>query len=120
MDIMTMRMDKAEEQLSDVEDSIMENNEAEKKRKRKVLDHKCRLRGLNDSLNHNNICIIRVPEDEERLKRAESLLKQIIAENFLNLGKDTNIKIQEAEDLHSIQQKSAVAKTYHSQNHKIH
>ena len=32
---MTMRMDKTEEQISDIEDKIMENNEAEKKRERK-------------------------------------------------------------------------------------
>ena len=30
MDAMTMRMDEAEEWISDIEDKIMENNEAEK------------------------------------------------------------------------------------------
>ena len=30
-------------------------------------------------------------------KRSEGLCEQIIAENFPNLGKDTDIKIQEAE-----------------------
>ena len=34
-----MRVDDAEEQISDIEDKIMENNEAEKKRERKLLDH---------------------------------------------------------------------------------
>ena len=37
--------------------------------------------------------MIRVPEDE---KGAEGLCKQIIAENFPNLGEDTDIRIQEA------------------------
>jgi len=60
----------------------MENNEAEKKRERKILDHECRLRKLSDSIKLNNIRIIGVPEDEEREKGAEGLFEQIIAENF--------------------------------------
>ena len=42
----TIRMDEAEEQMTDIEDTIIENNEAKKKRERKILDHKCRLRGF--------------------------------------------------------------------------
>ena len=75
----------------------MENNEAEKKRETKVRDHKGRLRKLSNLLKHNNICIIGVPEDEEKEKGKEGLFEQIIAENFPNLGKDTDIKIQEAQ-----------------------
>ena len=41
---MTPRLDEEEEQISDTEEKTIENNEAEKKNKRKVLDHKCRLR----------------------------------------------------------------------------
>ena len=44
-------------------------NEAEEKRKRKVMDHKGRLRELRDLLKCNNLHIIGVPEDEEREKR---------------------------------------------------
>ena len=51
-------MDEAEEQISNVEDKIMENDEAEKKRERKLLDHECRLRELGNSLKYNNIYII--------------------------------------------------------------
>ena len=42
-----MGMDKAKEQISDIEGKIMENNEAEKRRR--ALDHKCRLRKLSNS-----------------------------------------------------------------------
>ena len=38
-----------------------------------------------------------VPEEEEREIGLEGLCEQIIAENFLNLEKDTDIKIQEAQ-----------------------
>ena len=64
----------------------MENNEAEKKRERKILDHECRLRELSNSLKHNKIHIIGVPE-EEKEKGAESLFEQIRAENFPYLQK---------------------------------
>ena len=65
----------------------MENNEAEKKRERKILDHECRLRELRNSMKCNNIHVIGVPEHEEREKGAEGLFEQIIAENFLIWGR---------------------------------
>ena len=45
----------------------------------------------------SNIRIIGVPEEEEREIGLEGLCEQIIAENFPNLGKDADIKIQEAQ-----------------------
>ena len=39
----------------------------------------------------NNISIIRVPEEKEKEKGVESLFEDIIAENFLNLGKETHV-----------------------------
>ena len=35
-----MRVEEVEDQTDDIEDEIMENNEAEKKKDGKVLDHK--------------------------------------------------------------------------------
>ena len=86
-------MDDVEEWISDTEDKIMKNNETEKKWERKVLVHEGRLRELSSLVKYNNIHTIRVPEDEERAKGAEGLFEQTIAENFLNLGKDMDIKI---------------------------
>ena len=37
----------------------------------------------------NNICVIGVPEKEQKDKGAEGLLEQTIAQNFTNLGKET-------------------------------
>ena len=89
-------MEEAGEQKSDIEDKIMENNEAENKRERNVLNHEYRLRELNYSLKHNNIYIIEVPE-EERGKGAKCLFEQIIDENVPNLGKEPVIQIQEVQ-----------------------
>ena len=63
----------------------------------KAKEHNIRIRELNDSLKRNNIRIIGAPEDEEGEKGVEGLCEQMIAENFPNLGKDTDIKIQEAQ-----------------------
>lgn len=46
-----MKRDKTEEWISDIEDKIMENTEAEKKKKIKVMDHEGRLRELGNLLN---------------------------------------------------------------------
>ena len=46
------------------------------------------LRKISDSIRKSNIRIIGIPEGEGREKGAESLFKEIIAENFQNLGKE--------------------------------
>ena len=37
-----------------------------------------------------------IPEGDEREKGAENLFKEIIAENFLNLGKKLDVQVHEA------------------------
>ena len=54
------------------------------------------LRDLLDNIMCTNICIIWVPE-EKREKGAEKIFEDIITENFPNLGKNTDIQVQEAE-----------------------
>ncbi|KAF0875950.1 LORF1 protein, partial [Crocuta crocuta] len=91
------RMEEAEGIISEIEDKIMENDEAKNKTDRKTLDHEGGITELSDSMKHNNIHIIGVPEEEERDKGAEGLVAQTIAENFPNLGKKADIHIQEAQ-----------------------
>ena len=79
-----MRMDKADEQISDTEDKIMENNEL--KSETKVRDHEGRLRELSNLLKPNYMHIVGVPENEEREKEAEGLCEQIILETFPRSG----------------------------------
>lgn len=73
----------------------MGNNEAEQKRER-IMEHN-RLRELSDFIKCNNICIIGIPEEEEREESAENLCEEIIAENFSNPGKEADIQIHEAQ-----------------------
>ena len=51
------------------------------------------LRDLWYTIKSINILIIEIPEGEDRENRTESLLKEIMAENFPNLRKETDIQI---------------------------
>ena len=44
----------------------------------------------------NNLWITGVPEGEKREKEAESLSKEIMADNFPKLWRDFNIRVHEA------------------------
>ena len=68
-------MEEAEDRTGKTEDKIMENHEAEKKSKSKLLDHEGRIRNLTDSMKPDNIHIIRVPEEEERKRQKVYLSK---------------------------------------------
>ena len=96
MEAVAQRMDEAEQRTSDIEDKLIENNKAEKKREIEANEHDLKIREISDSWKRN-IRIIGVPEEEEREIGVEGLCEKIIAENFPNLGKDIDIKIQEAQ-----------------------
>ena len=99
MDAAAARMDEAEQRITDIEDKLIENNEAEKKREMKAKEHDLRIREISDSLKRN-IRVIGVPEEEEREIGVEGLCEQIIVENFPNLGKDRHQNSGSTEDPH--------------------
>ena len=91
------RITKAEEQISDLEDKIVEITTADQnkeKRKKRIEDS---LRDLWDNIECTNIQIIGVSEEEEKKKRTEKILEEIIVENFPNMGKDIVNQVQEAQ-----------------------
>ena len=69
--------------------------EKKKKKKSKTLKSQDSLRDLWDNIKYTKVHITRVPEGEER-KRAENLFEAITAKTFPNLGKETDIQIEEA------------------------
>jgi len=50
MGVLTARINEAEERISDTEDQMMENKEAEKKRDKQLLDHEGRIREISDTI----------------------------------------------------------------------
>ena len=55
------------------------------------------MRELHDQSKQNNVRIIGVPEEEEREKGIESVLEEVVAENFPNLGKEI---VSQAMEIH--------------------
>ena len=99
-----------------MEDKVMESNQAEQKRKKRIIQNENRLKEFSDSIKPNNILNIGVPEGE-REKEAEILFKKIIAENFSNLGKEI-FRSRRHRKLQQNQQKQANI-TYYNCIYKI-
>ena len=55
------------------------------------------IRDLWDNIKHTNICIIGVPEGEEREKGPKKIFEVIIVENFPNMGKEIATQVQEVQ-----------------------
>ena len=90
------RITEAEEQISDLEDKMVEFTAAEENKEKRMKRNEDSLRDLWDNIKHNNIRIIGVPEGEEREKGPEKILEEIIVENFPNMGKEIATQVQEA------------------------
>ena len=54
LDAMNTNLEKVEEHVSDIEDKIVKNNEADQKRERIIMDYKNKFRELRDSIKCNN------------------------------------------------------------------
>ena len=66
----------------------MEIMDAEQKREKRLKTIEESLRELWDNVKHTNICIIGVPEGEERERGTEKIFQEIIAKNFPHMGKE--------------------------------
>ena len=94
LDGMNSWLEEAKDGISNLKDRIMESNQIEKKREKNYAKW---LRELSDSIRCNNICILDVPEEEEKEKGKENLFEEVIPANYPNLGKEKDIQIQEAQ-----------------------
>ena len=119
LEVLTMRTNEVEKRVSDIKDKLMARKEAEEKREKQLKDHEERLREINDSLRKKNLHLTGVPEGAERDRGPESILEQIIAENFPNLGRETGIQIQEIERSPSKSIKTVQHSTFNSETCKF-
>ena len=70
--------DEAEDQISYLEEKIAENTQSEQQKE------KSELRDFWDNVKHNSICIIGVPEGEEREQGIMNLFEVIMTKNLSN------------------------------------
>ena len=65
----------AEDRISEVEDRVVEINESERKKEKWIKRNEGNLRDLQDNIKCPNIRIIGVPEEEDKKKDHEKILK---------------------------------------------
>ena len=80
------RITEAEGQINDLEDRMVEVTATERNIEKRTKRNEDSLRDCWDNIKRSNIGITGVPEGEE--KGPEKIFEEIIAENFLNMGKE--------------------------------
>ena len=76
---------------------MVEINDAERKKEKRIKGNEDYLRDLWDNVKHSNIQIIGVPEEENKKKDHEKILEEIRAENFPKMGKEIITQVQETQ-----------------------
>ena len=71
------RITEAEEQISDLEDKIVEISTAEQNKEKRMKRIEDSLRDLWDNIKRTNIQIIGVPEEEEKKKGTEKIFQEL-------------------------------------------
>ena len=88
------RITKTEGQINDPEDRMVEIIATEHNIEKRILKNE--VWDLWDNIKCTNIHIIGVSEGEERERGPEKIFEEIIAEHFLNVGKEKVNQVQEA------------------------
>ena len=91
------RITESEEQISDLEDKIVEITTTEQNKEKRMKRIEDSLRDLWENIKCTNIQIIGVREEGEKKKGAEKIGEEIIVENVPNMGKEIVNQIQEVQ-----------------------
>ena len=90
------RIYEAEEQISELEDKMVETPSEEQNKVKSMKRTEDSLRDLWDNIKITNIFIIGIPEEEEKKNKGyEKIFKEIIVENFPNMEKEIANQVQE-------------------------
>ena len=76
---------------------MVEINESERKKEKRIKRNEDNFRDLRDNFKCPNIRIIGVPEEEDKKKGHEKILEEIIVENFPKMGKEIITQVQETQ-----------------------
>ena len=90
-----------------------ENNQSEQEEKR-IQKNEDSISRLWDNSKCSNICIIGVPEGEEKEQEIGNLFEKLMKENFPNLVKEIDMQVQEAQSPKQNGHKEAYSKTHHN------
>ena len=90
-------MSEAEEQISELENKMLEINSEEQNKVKRMERTEDSLRDPQDNIKCTNIQIIGVLEEEQKKKGYEKISEEIIVENFPNVEKEIVNQVQEAQ-----------------------
>uniref|UniRef100_A0A9L0TJ28 L1 transposable element RRM domain-containing protein n=1 Tax=Equus caballus TaxID=9796 RepID=A0A9L0TJ28_HORSE len=96
MDTLNSKADIMEERISNIEDKNKEMLQLEEERELRLKRSEESLQETSDQIKKCSIRITGIQEGEEKENGAESLFREIIAENFPNLRKEMEIHVTEA------------------------
>ena len=91
------RISEGEEQISELEDKMVEISSEEQNKVKRMKRTEDSLRDLWDNIKHTYIWIIGVPEEEEKKKGYDKIFEEIIAENFPNRKNERVNQVQEVQ-----------------------
>ena len=85
------RVDEAENQINNLEHKEAKINPSEQQEEKRIQKHEDSVSSLWDNFKCSNICIIGVPEEEEKEQDIGNLVEKIMKENYPNLVRETDI-----------------------------
>ena len=94
---------------------MVEINEEEMRKEKRIKRNEDNLRDLWDNVKCPNIQIIGVPEEEDKKKDHETILEEIIVENFPKMGKEIATQVQETQSPKQDKPKAKHPETYINQ-----
>ena len=97
----TIRPDEAEDWISELEDKVERNTQAEKQNRIRLIKNQYSLREFQENMKWNNIRIIGIWEGEEMEQGIENLLEKIMTENFPNLVREKVTQLRKHRGPHS-------------------
>ena len=83
-------------------------------KKKRIPKNEDSVSSLWDKFKKSNICIIGLPEGEEKEQEIGNLFEKTVKENFPNLVKEIDMQIQEAQSPKQDGYKEAQSKTHHN------
>ena len=108
------KVGEAENQINDLEHKGPKNNQLEQQEEKKNKKTKYSVSSFWDNFKGSKICIIEVPEGEEKEQEIRNLSEKIVKENFPNLMKEIDMQVQEAQSPNYDGCKEAHSKTHHN------
>ena len=95
------RIMEAEDRISGVEGRMVETNESERKKEKRIKRNEDNLRDLQDNMKRSNIRIIGVPKEED-IKKDLAKILEIIAESLPKMGKEIITQVQKTQRVPNI------------------